>query len=258
MEKQDTTSNQENLKALEARLNEKILRAEKLEKSIKMTQRENRETRRHKNGSRFLSKLIIVLLLTIILGFMVAFAYLYFSQKFAEEAFQAKSAMVSRELVQCAELSTVKMNYSDVVSIKKNFWGLSKSYSIIKYKGVARAGIEDISKIKTSISKDLNTITLEMPNCTLLSNDITSFEVFDEFGNIFVPIDTKEIFTEIEKSRDATSLALIQEGLIKEANNHAKSLLTQVFSAMGFEFVDIKIVDSQSNTIPEENFTTEN
>lgn len=246
MEKQENTTNQEKIKELESRLNEKILRAEKLEKSIKMSQREYKETRRHKNGSRFLSKLIIVLLLTIILGFMVTFAYLYFSQKFAEEAFQAKSAMVSRELVQCAELATVKVIYKDIATPKNNNI-IGKSYKIIKFTGVARAGIDDISKIQTVISPDLNTISITMPTCTLLSNDISSFELFDEFNHLLAPVETEKIFKEIEKERDKTGETLINEGLINEANNHAKSLLTQVFTAMGFKFVDIKIVDNAEN-----------
>lgn len=242
--------NEAKLKELETRLNEKIARAEKLEKSLKNAQKENYESHRHHRvpGSRLLTKLIIFLALFIVLIFMGTMAYLYFSEKIAEDSFQAKSALVSRELVQCAELSTVKMNYSDVVSIKKNFWGLSKSYTIIKYKAVARAGIEDVAKIKTEISKDLNTIKIEMPTCTLLSNDISSFEVFDESGNIFVPIETAEILAEIEKSRDIASITLLNDGLIDEANNHAKSILTQVFSAMGFTFVDIQIYDPLDST----------
>jgi len=202
----------------------------------------------------FLTKIIIILVLSIILGFMIFAGYVYLREKISESRFQAKSAMVSRELVQCAELSTVKVNYSDIVTIKKNaFLGMSKSYSIIRFKGVARAGIEDITKIKTSISKDLNTISIELPNCTLLSNDISGFELFDESKNIFVSIETSEVLSEIEKARDETGLNLIREGIIKEANAHAKSILNQVFTAMGFTFVDIKFIDPLDSTLGMEN-----
>lgn len=202
----------------------------------------------------FLTKIIIILVLSIILGFMIFAGYVYLREKISESRFQAKSAMVSRELVQCAELSTVKVNYSDIVTIKKNaFLGMSKSYSIIRFRGVARAGIEDITKIKTSISKDLNTISIELPNCTLLSNDISGFELFDESKNIFVSIETSEVLSEIEKARDETGLNLIREGIIKEANAHAKSILNQVFTAMGFTFVDIKFIDPLDSTLEMEN-----
>ena len=86
-----------------------------------------------------------------------------------------------------------------------------------------------------------------MPTCTLLSNDISSFELFDEFNHLLAPVETEKIFKEIEKARDETGLTLINEGIIKEANNHAKSLLTQVFTAMGFTYVDVKIVDNIEN-----------
>ncbi|MBR4012435.1 MAG: DUF4230 domain-containing protein [Spirochaetaceae bacterium] len=207
-----------------------------------------RAKRRRKIG--ILTKLIIILALVIILSFMLFSGYIYLREKISESRFQAKSAMVSRELVQCAELATVKMNYSDIVTIKKNaFLGMSKSYSIIRFRGVARAGIEDISQIKTKISPDLNTISIEMPTCSLLSNDISGFDLFDESKNIFVSIDTQEVLAEIERARDETGLTLINEGIIKEANNHAKSLLTQVFTAMGFKFVDIKIYDPKDSTL---------
>ena len=211
--------------------------------------------RRRYHGVGLLTKLIILLVLLIIFGFMLFSGYIYLKEKITESRFQAKSALVSRELVQCAELSTVKMNYTDIVTIKKNFLGLSKSYSIIKFKAVARAGIEDISKIKTTLSRDLNTITIEMPSCSLLSNDINSFEVFDENKNSFAPIVTEEVLLEIEKARDKASITLVNDGLIEEANTHATELLTQIFTAMGFNFVDIKIYDpldssTQINTEP--------
>ena len=222
-----------------------------------MRKKENLEQYQKPRKSRtgfFLTKIIIILVLSIILGFMIFAGYVYLREKISESRFQAKSAMVSRELVQCAELATVKVNYSDIVTIKKNaFLGMSKSYSIIRFRGVARAGIEDITKIKTSISKDLNTISIELPNCTLLSNDISGFELFDESKNIFVSIETSEVLSEIEKARDETGLNLIREGIIKEANAHAKSILNQVFTAMGFTFVDIKFIDPLDSTLEMEN-----
>ena len=203
--------------------------------------------RNHRRGIGILTKLIIILALLIVLSYVLFSGYAFLSEKIAESRYQAKSAMVSKELVQCAELSTVKMVYSDIATIKKNFLGISKSYSIVRFSGVARAGIQDISKIKTTISRDLNSIYIEMPCCVLLSNEITGFELFDESNNIFVSIQTQEILSEIEKARDKTGETLINEGLINEANNHAKSLLNQVFTAMGFTYVDVKIVDNTEN-----------
>lgn len=210
----------------------------------------NQKTRRIKRAPRrigILTKLIIILALLIVLSYVLFSGYAFLSEKIAESRYQAKSAMVSKELVQCAELSTVKMIYSNIATNKKNFLGISKSYSLVRFSGVARAGIQDISKIKTSISRDLNSIYIEMPCCVLLSNEITGFELFDESNNIFVSIPTQEILSKIEEERDKTGEILINEGLINEANNHAKSLLNQVFTAMGFTYVDVKIVDNTEN-----------
>ena len=204
--------------------------------------------RNHRRGIGILTKIIIILALLIVLSYVLFSGYAFLSEKIAESRYQAKSAMVSKELVQCAELSTVKMIYSDIATIKRSYLGgISKSYTIVRFSGIARAGIQDISKIKTTISRDLNSIYIEMPCCVLLSNEITGFELFDESNNIFVSIQTQEILSKIEEARDERGENLSNEGLITEANNHAKSLLNQVFTAMGFTYVDVKIVDNAEN-----------
>ena len=83
----------------------------------------------------------------------------------------------------------------------------------------------------------------------------TAYALFDENKNSFAPIVTEEVLLEIEKARDKASITLVNDGLIEEANTHATELLTQIFTAMGFNFVDIKIYDpldssTQINTEP--------
>lgn len=193
--------------------------------------------------NRILTKLIVLVVLLIVLGFLVFQAGIYIKEKLAISTFQARSAMVNKELLKCAELCTIKANYCDIVTIKKNVF-FAKSYSIVRYNGVARAGIQDISNIQAIISEDLNSITIKMPSCELLSNDITAIEMFDESANIFVNITKDEVFAEIQKSRNFAAEELIQTGLIQDANTHAKALLDQVFSAMGFIYVNIEVVDN--------------
>ena len=100
---------------------------------------------------RLLLKIIFAALLLGALGVGA-----YFGRKKITEVKLAKKYMrIERQLVLCRELVTVKLRYSEIVSIKKSgALGVAKSYSIVKYSGVARAGIADVSKIAATVSKD--------------------------------------------------------------------------------------------------------
>ena len=84
---------------------------------------------------RLLLKIIFAALLLGALGVGA-----YFGRKKITEVKLAKKYMrIERQLVLCRELVTVKLRYSEIVSIKKrSALGVAKSYSIVKYSGVAR------------------------------------------------------------------------------------------------------------------------
>ncbi len=190
---------------------------------------------------RFFIKLCLWIVLLCLAGFGVYSLYLTVKGEFALQKREAAYALVGRELVRCAELCTVKENYSEIVTVKKTtFFGMAKSYNITRYNGVARAGIADISKSYFEISADSSSIVLTIPDSVLLGNDFESFDVFDEYKNLFVPIEVDEVFSEIEKSRDATGKKLVEEGLLKEADSHAKEILTRIFESMGFTEIKIQ------------------
>ncbi|MCQ2613757.1 MAG: DUF4230 domain-containing protein [Treponemataceae bacterium] len=210
-------------------------------KDIPIKGRKNQKKHRRPSLKRFLIKLCLWILLLCLAGFGVYSLYLAVKGEFALQKREAAYALVSRELVRCAELCTVKENYSEIVTVKKTtFFGMAKSYNITRYNGVARAGIADISKAYFEISADSTSIVITIPDCVLLGNDFESFDVFDEYKNLFVPIEVDEVFSEIEKSRDATSKKLIEEGLLEEADSHAKEILTRIFESMGFTEIKIQ------------------
>ena len=68
---------------------------------------------------------------------LIAAALLYTYKQYEKYKFTALSALISSELMYCAELTTVKAVYSDVVTLKRRqVLGLAKSYSIVRYSGV--------------------------------------------------------------------------------------------------------------------------
>ena len=127
-----------------------------------------------------------------------------------------------------------------VIAIKKQAaLGLAKSYSIIKFSGIVRAGIQNIDDVSFTISKDRKAINLTLPSSELLGNEIILQRVFDERQSIFVPITTQEIFDEIELAKEDSASEIISEGLLDDADKRAEEYITQLMKTLGFEKVII-------------------
>lgn len=184
--------------------------------------------------SRFLTKVIIILFL--ILGIM---AFAYFGWKKNENPEVTKSyVMVKESLTYWQEFVTLKYRYSDIVSIKKEGF-LSTSYALVKYSGIVRAGIPDLTLCDIKVSSDGKSLTITLPDAEILGNEIESEQVFDEQHSIFVPLKMNEIFTEIENSKDIALAELLDDGLLKDAKDYAAKILKQIFITAGFESVEV-------------------
>ena len=211
---------------MEKKINEK---KSLLREAEKMKVREAKVPRRREGPfGRLLTKLIILLLLLIVL---LGGGYFLFSPKT-----EVSVAIVMSQLTLCQELVTAKNRYSDIVSINKSSW-YGKSYAIVKYTGIIRIGIPDITQSDIDISEDKKSVKIKLPDVEVLGNDIESQEVYDESHNIFIPITLDEVFTELEKSKNDTLEELIDEGILKEARENAKRVIQQIMAASGFEEV---------------------
>lgn len=218
-------------------------KAQKKQAKIKLREEKQhlriaKATKRIKNHTPFqlfMSKLIIILCLVCV---MMGFGF--FGWKKGSEVTVTKSyAMVKESLTYWQEFVTLKYQYSDIVSIKKeNFF--TTSYSLVKYKGIVRAGIADITECKINISKDQKSLKITLPDAEILGNEIENQEVFDEKHSIFIPLTLGEVFTEIEKSKNIALEEILQQGILEEAKNYAKKILTQIFLTAGFESVVVE------------------
>ena len=186
-------------------------------------------------GTRILLRIVSIVVIVLILLCGGFFAY----KRLSVVKTESKLALVDRQLSYCQELVTAKYRYSDIITLKKSA-GFSKSYSIIKYTGLVRAGIADITDISYSVSLDGKTITLNVPAAEVLGNEIVSQSVFDEKQSVFVPISTQEIFDEIDKAKAEAVEDMIAEGVLEEAREYAVRVITQFMLALGFEDVRIK------------------
>ena len=186
---------------------------------------------------RFFIKLFLWLLLLAII--LVAALFLW--QKFSTVEVEKKYALVSQELQRCSELTTVKITYSDIVTLKKSaVMGMAKSYSIVKFSGVIRCGIENLGDSRMYIDQDGKGITLRIPAAKVLGNDIQEISVFDEQQSIFVPITTQEVLDQVDFAREDTLQKALDSGILAESEQQARSLLTTILSNMGFQQIDIQ------------------
>ena len=222
---------------MEKKINERksLLReAEKMNEEGVVKPKRERRPRRHGGGlfGAILTKIIIILFLIIVL---LGGGYYITTKKFTPKT-EVNIAIVMNQLSLCQELVTAKYRYSDIVSIKKSV-AFSKSLSIIKYSGIIRIGIADITQSDFDVYNDGKSLRIKIPEVEILGNEISSQEVFDENHSIFVPITVDEVFVEIEKAKEKTLEELVSEGVIDEARENAKKVIQQIMMAAGFEEV---------------------
>lgn len=186
-----------------------------------------------------IKKIFVRVIVSVVIVLLLLCGGYFGFKRFGIVRTETKLALVDRQLSYCQELVTAKYRYSDIITLKKSS-GFAKSYSIIKYTGLIRAGIADITDVSYSVSLDGKTITLTVPPAEILGNEIVSQGVFDEKQSIWVPISTQEVFDEIEKAKAEAVEDMVAEGVLDEARDYAVRVITQFMLALGFEDVKIK------------------
>ncbi|MBQ0052420.1 MAG: DUF4230 domain-containing protein [Treponema sp.] len=190
--------------------------------------------------SRSINKILfkIAFILVLVCG-LAAGGYFGF-QKLSEIKTEKKTLLAMAQLEKCGELVTIKNTYSDVVTVKKTrIAGLAKSFSIVRYTGILRAGIKDISLAEVKVSNNGKKIEVVLPECEVLGNDISGIEVFDEARSIFVAVTLKEIVDEINLSREVTQDKLVESGILEEAKTHSVLLIKNILAAAGFSDISV-------------------
>lgn len=171
----------------------------------------------------------------------VCFAGLCLWKKLSVVHTEKRSAVVMNVLERCAELVTVKNSYSDVISIKKTrIAGLARSYCIVKFTGEITGGIRNLAAAEIAVGADGNSVAVVLPPPEILSNGITSVEVFDEEKSVFVSVSSAEVFDEVAANVGFAEQRVIDEGFLNEAHEQAAAVLREMLLAAGFSHVDVK------------------
>lgn len=172
---------------------------------------------------------------------LAAFAFVcgggyFFASSLKLKRVKAEHANLTSEILKVAEFTVIKNQYANIAAVKAEvLGGFSKAYNIVKYNGVIRIGVKNASDIDVVFSKDGKSVTVYLPHCEILGNDITSMESFDERRGLFVSVDTQMVFDEIKVSKQETLDNLIVSGVLNDADIQLKTFISGFLSTQNFQ-----------------------
>lgn len=146
---------------------------------------------------------------------------------------------------QVLELNTVRYNYSNIVTIKKDksinnikIPFTEKSF-IVKYDGVINGGIT--AKDINILNNNGKEITIEIKKIRILQHyiDDKKIYIYDIKNSIFNKLDIQEIFNDINKYKEEYEEKLIREGFFNEVQNKTKLSLENMLKNIGYKEVKI-------------------
>ena len=155
-------------------------------------------------------------------------------------------AVVFRQMVGCSRLGVLSTIYTDVVMLKKSkVGGLFKSYGIYKYVGKIEGGIPNLENCSFDVDTTTNSITVVLPETTIVSHEILKLEKFDEKSSSFCRIENSEVMDEIQQRKTDAEQLLMDYGFMQEVEKRAQEVISGMITAMGYKGYDIFFSGSQ-------------
>lgn len=189
----------------------------------------------------FSFKFKIILLLIVILSTM-----LLLSSFTVKNNLEKNCQSITEKLISVSELSTVKYNYSNVISIKdslkfKDFTiPFTEKSFVLKYSGFITAGV-DLSKAEVSITN--NNLLVILPPSIILNHNINEEEIFiyDEKSSAFNKLNINDMLKEIVAEKEKTEKALIDDGFLEKVDSDTMKFLQGFLIELGYKKVEVKI-----------------
>lgn len=165
------------------------------------------------------------------------------------------STTVMTRIAHIRELALVKHNYTGVIGYKdyKKFLNinvpLTDKYFLLKYNGYIKAGV-DFDRIKVNVEND-STLHVSIPKPRILDTviDEKSVEVYNESENAFNPIKISDYNEAIAREKNVMVSDAIKQGILADATEQTKLVLTTLLQEMGFTRIKI----TEEITIPQTN-----
>ncbi len=173
---------------------------------------------------------------------------------------QAFNNLTATVLNRIAEFAVLEYRYSDVMELNRRFMIGGLSTSLVKFSGVIKAGIADISRIGVEWDADKNRVSITLPHSEILDNtvDVSTVKFWDLRRNLFVPISTDLKIQEVTAFKDRVATELELSGFFEDADNRASELVASLYLAFGAEVV-IHFAENADTAVGQDNQdTTEN
>lgn len=162
-----------------------------------------------------------------------------------ERVVEYDSSMVMNKITHIQELALVKHNYTGVIGYKDymKFLNinipLTDKYFLLKYNGYLKAGV-DFSRIKVTVEND-SSVHVSIPKPTIFDTviDEKSVEVYNESENAFNPIKISDYNEALIREKDVMINDAINQGILADATEQAKLVLTTMLEDMGFSRIKI-------------------
>ncbi len=155
------------------------------------------------------------------------------------------STTVLNRISHIRELALVKHNYTGVIGYKdyKKFLNinvpLTDKYFLLKYNGYIKAGV-DFDRIKVNVEND-STLHVSIPKPRILDTviDEKSVKVYNESENAFNPIKISDYNEALVREKNVMISDAINQGILTDATEQAKLVLTTLLQEMGFTRINI-------------------
>lgn len=144
-------------------------------------------------------------------------------------AFENLTATVIERI---AELAVLEYRYTDVMELQRKFIIGGQSASLVRFSGILKAGIGDVSQVKAEWDRNADTVRITLPPAAILSNevDVSTIKIWDLKRNLFVPISTDFKIQEIAAFRDKVASELEATGFLQEADARAAEVVGSLFA----------------------------
>lgn len=154
------------------------------------------------------------------------------------------STVIAERLSKISELSTVKYDYSNVLSIKnsKKFKDFSIPFTeksfLIKYSGYIKAGV-DLKDLEVVVNN--RTIIITLKKAKIFDHAINTDDLFlyDEKSSLFNKLSAQDMIDEISNEKSKVEADLLKTDFLEQANTNTKILLQGILLDMGFETITI-------------------
>lgn len=171
----------------------------------------------------------------------------YFIHKFkSNQNIYKNTDRVMNTISQVLDLSTVKYNYTNVITVKKDksinemkIPFTEKSF-IIKYNGIINGGVkpEDIKIVKNNGES----IQIQIDKCEILDHYIDSdnIYVYDVKSSLFNKLEIQEVLDDINKYKKEYEEKALKEGLMEEIKRSTKTSIKNMLKNIGYKNVVVE------------------